>query len=312
MPNDARARFLEALNARFGPLKRLSASQSLFEIADGRAIVYVRYSRLHGGDHAFYGLRAQDIANLRGKTAYVAFLWDAQPEPVLLPIAELEAILSETTPAADSQYKAQVLLQNHALELYVARAGRHNIEAYVGWERIEEELLAASSPVPSLTHSQVQTLLGAIGTARGLDVWVPAHDRMTLDWSVSARFECRATLPPAFDKIERVLREIDVVWLRPGSSTLEALYEVEHSTPIYTGLLRFNDVQLNAPSTQHFSIVAEDERRGLFIEQLRRPTFEASGLSAKCGFVTYPEVFRWHRRVSARAPATTAPSETSQ
>ena len=124
---------------------------------------------------------------------------------------------------------------------------------------------------------------------------------MLLDWSVAARFECRSELPPAYDRIERVLREIDVVWLLPVSSVLEALFEVEHSTPIYTGLLRFNDVQLNAPATQHFSIVAEDARRPLFIEQLRRPTFAASGLNTKCGFVTYPEVFRWHRRVTATA-----------
>ena len=109
MPSDTRVRFLEDLKGRFGPLRRLSASQSLFEIADGRATVYVRYSRLHG-DRAFYGLRAQDIDALRGKAAYIAFVWDGQPEPVLLPIAELDDILTAASPAADMQYKAQILL----------------------------------------------------------------------------------------------------------------------------------------------------------------------------------------------------------
>ena len=74
MPNDTRARFLRSLAGRFGPLKRMAASQSLFEIADGRALVYLRYSRVHDGGRTFYGLRAQDITLLRGKTAFVAFL----------------------------------------------------------------------------------------------------------------------------------------------------------------------------------------------------------------------------------------------
>ena len=33
--------------------------------------------------------------------------------------------------------------------------------------------------------------------------------------------------------------EIDVVWVNSGSSAVDSLFEVEHSTPVYSGLLRF-------------------------------------------------------------------------
>jgi len=38
-----------------------------------------------------------------------------------------------------------------------------------------------------------------------------------------------------------ILQEVDVIWIPPGSSELKALFEIEHSTAVYSGLLRFND-----------------------------------------------------------------------
>ena len=98
-----------------------------------------------------------------------------------------------------------------------------------------------------------------------------------------------------------ILREIDVIWIRRGGNAIEALYEVEHSTPVYSGLLRFNDVRLSVPGSYRLAIAAENDRRSLFVRRLNRPTFRASNLTNICQFISYPEVYRWHERI-ARTP----------
>ena len=294
-----REAFLRELAERTGEPKRLGRSRSLFEIGDGQAFVYVRYSRVHPKGATFYGLRAEDLRELEGRTAFIALLWDGQEEPLLLPLAEFSGLFEESEAAADGQFKAQVYLRgDHPAEFYVTRAGRHNVEAYFGWEPLLSALADARDETPTLDHSKVQTLLGAIGDARGLDVWIPPSDRSKLDWSLAPRFPFRTAIAPG---LEAVLREIDVVWMARGRSTPVSLYEVEHTTQMYSGLLRFNDTHLTVGETPKFTIVAQEARRGLFARQLRRPTFQASGLDKLCGFMTYGEVFRWRQRTPGLA-----------
>ena len=294
-----REAFVSELDSRYGPLKRVGTSRSLYEVADGSAMVYVRYSRVHRGETTFYGLRDEDLRRMTGLTAFIALLWDGQKEPLLLPLDEFAGVFKEAEPAADGQFKVQVRLRDNSAGLYVARAGHHNVEPYFGWWPLVQAVEQREDDSPQLNHSQIQTLLGAIGHARGLDVWIPLNDRSRMDWSLTPRFECRNELPAGFDAVEAILREIDVLWIRRGSNELEALYEVEHSTPIYSGLLRLNDIRLSTTSPSYFAIVSDGERRDGFVRQLRRPTFRASGLADVCGFMPYPDVFRWHRRIEA-------------
>ena len=96
-------------------------------------------------------------------------------------------------------------------EFYVTRAGRHNVEPYFGWEPLLNALADAREEPPALDHSQVQTLLGAIGDARGMDVCDTAERPLEdgLDAELP-RFPFRTAIPPGLDA---VLREIDVVWM---------------------------------------------------------------------------------------------------
>lgn len=218
-----------------------------------------------------------------------------------MPFAEYEDVFQSTHPAGDGQYKAQVFLQDDGTELYIARAGRFNVEGHFGWSEIEALVDSARfRDIPKLSHSQVQTLLGAIGAAKSYDLWIPLSDRAKLDWSITNPFECRDLLPYGFESVKDILQEVDVIWIQRGSSELRALFEVEHSTPIYSGLLRFNDIHLEAPGLRTtFSVVANDARRSLFVRQLNRPTFKTSGLSELCTFLEYANVFGWFNRVKA-------------
>jgi hypothetical protein len=301
MPNEVKKAFLEELTKRCGLLRKLDRSESLYETKNGAARVYVRYSRTHGGNKTWYGLRAEDLQRLEGCLSFICFLWDDQVEPLLVPFSEYEDVFQSTTPAGDGQFKVMVILQNDGAELYIARVGRFNIEGHFGWNELEDRLTASSQKEsPALSHIQTQTLLGAIGLSKGYDIWIPQSDRSRLDWSITGRFECRDSLPHGFEAVQGILQEVDVIWIQRGSSEPKALFEVEHSTPVYSGLLRFNDIHLVAPRLRpRFSIVANDTRRSLFVRQINRPTFQASGLNELCTFLEYVDVFGWYKRLQS-------------
>jgi hypothetical protein len=298
MPNQFKIEFLKQLEKRFGKPKRLPNSQSLLEIGDGLARIYVRYSKVHGGKRTFYGLRKEDLRQLEGFNSVLCFLWSDQAEPVFIPYADFEDIFNSLTPASDGQFKAQIY-QDDGTELYIANAGRFNIEGYVGWQNLDA-LIDASRVVdlPDFSHAQIQTFLGSIGSLKGYDIWIPQNDRSKLDWSLAARFACRNEVPSPSELIANLVREIDVIWIPRGSSSFKALFEVEHSTPVYSGLLRFNDLHVLTPNPKpKFSIVSNDGRRSLFQRQINRPTFKISGLVEACNFLDYRDVFNWFNRI---------------
>ncbi len=301
MAKDMRDRFLRDVSVRCGPLRKLPGSQSLYDGAGGTVRLLIRYSRLHGRDRTFYGLREEDLRQLAGHASLLCFLWDGQLEPLLVPYGDYEEVFQESTPAADGQYKVQVYVKPEATEMYVARAGRFNVEAHLGWGELDAILRSTGHvTLPSLSHVQMQTLLGAIGAAKQYDIWIPPIDRSGLDWGMARPFVCRDSLPRTLRAASAIIGEVDVLWIAKGSSDVRALFEVEHSTPIYSGLLRFNDVHLAAPELRAtFTIVANDARRGAFVRQLARPTFHMSGLSQMCTFLEYASVYGWHDRIKA-------------
>ncbi|MGA7192386.1 MAG: hypothetical protein WBW94_02065 [Anaerolineales bacterium] len=300
MPNLVKASFLEELSNHYGNLKKLENTKSLFEIGDAGARIYIRYSKVHTRNQTFYGLREEDLQKLEGYPSVICFLWDNQKEPLIISFSDYEEVFRSTSPAGDGQYKAIVYLED-VTELYVAGAGRFNVEDRFGLDKLDAVIDEAKlKPIQNFSHSQIQTFLGAIGAVKGYDVWVPQSDRSKMDWSLTKGFDFRDRLPPEFGIVQDILQEIDVIWLERGANKIRALYEVEHSTPIYSGLLRFNDVHLVAPTLKpRFSIVSNDVRRSLFIRQIKRPTFQASGLSELCTFFEYVNVVGWFNRVNS-------------
>ena len=298
MSNTVRERFLYYLAARFPALRKMAGSQSLYDLGNGCRI-YIRYSKVHGLRRTFYGLRKSDLRELEGQRSIICFLWDGQAEPLLVPYGDFEDVFAEFSPADDGQYKAQIYLAADSTELYLPGAGRFNVESYFGWsEYVVQSSPEAATICSQLTHSQVQTLLSVIGTSKGHDIWIPTSDRgkVFMPWGANVVFH--SILPPVASPVEEIVSEVDVIWLRRGSGEIVSLFEVEHSTPVYSGLLRFNDFHIVAP-TMHsrFSIVSNDLRRSLFARQVNRPTFRASGLAERCTFLEYVNVYEWWRRL---------------
>ena len=190
MANETKRIFLDQLAERYGTFRKLPRSQSLYELHPSRVRVYIRYSKVHDKNQTFYGLRDDDLRQLEGHPSLICFLWDTQSDPLLIPFEEYEEVFQTTRPARDGQYKAQIyLLGDGGTDLYLAQAGRFNVEGNLGWAALDKLTQGATGDVPSnLTHGQMQTLLGAIGSAKGYDLWIPTHDRAKLDWSVAHPF----------------------------------------------------------------------------------------------------------------------------
>jgi hypothetical protein len=299
VPNLHKFGILETLRDRFGELHKIKGSESLFTIGEDAARIYIRYSRVHPGGRTFFGLREVDLRQLEGHNSFLCFLLDDGSAPLFVPYEDFEEVFRDAQTASDGQYKVQLLHRNDGLELYVARQGRFNVEGYVGLEPVARSLdTALLREARDLTHAQVQTLLAGIGHFKKYHVFVPEQDAGRLDWNLTERFALRGSIPSGFDQVQGILSCIDVVWVARGGEAIEGLFEVEHSTTVYSGLLRFNDVLLTDPKVSRFSIVSNETRRALFSRQLFRPTFRKSGLSELTSFLEYSNVLDWHRRVA--------------
>lgn len=298
MSNIHKSDFLKSLEHRFGQVRMLPTSKSLISIGDDAARIYIRYSKVHEGGRTFFGLREMDLQKLEAHNSFLCFLLDNGSPPLFIPYADFEEIFRGAEVARDGQYKVQLLLREDGLDLYVARRGRFNVEGYVGAEVLERSLDARRlRQTPTLSHCQVQTLLAEIGHVKGYDVFVPTVDVGDLEWSLPNKVPLLRRIPQGYESVGPTLCEIDVVWVRPGRNSVEALFEVEHSTSIYSGLLRFNDLLLVDPRVSRFSIVSNEARRALFSRQLFRPTFKKSGLAELTSFLEYANVVDWHSRL---------------
>jgi len=140
------------------------------------------------------------------------------------------------------------------------------------------------------THDKIQWLLIKIGRMRGHDVWVAKNDRNKSYNGESFSDLCLAELPYfAGPNIMRIAELIDVIWFKKNTAQPVWFFEIEHSTTIYSGLLRLNDVKIDYPIPKA-TIVAPENKRSIFEQQIQRRTFEASELSEICNFKNYEEI----------------------
>ena len=152
------------------------------------------------------------------------------------------------------------------------------------------------------THSELQAWLRDLGLALGYDVWIAANDRSRVHAGMPLGEGCLEHLPPALSTSNGAdsIRLIDVLWLERGTSRVAAAYEVEHSTSIYSGIVRMLDLALSGGphSEAGLFLVAPDAREEEVRAQLRRPAFSRVADLA-ISYLPYGELER-HREAIAR------------
>jgi hypothetical protein len=159
------------------------------------------------------------------------------------------------------------------------------LELAIGSDEAEEQPFAQEPR----THTEIQAKLRDIGLFEGFDVWVA--DRGTA-WNGRPLGDgCLADLPVvAADRTRRVMRNIDLIWFRKGAGHPVRFFEIEHSTSVYSGLLRFNDVMIDFPIPEAFIVGDGDKTKAKFEREIARRTFEHSGLREVTRFLLYEQI----------------------
>jgi hypothetical protein len=137
-------------------------------------------------------------------------------------------------------------------------------------------------------HLQMQWLLLKLGLKAGQKVWAPRGDqsRIVSGYQFSSFEE---TFAAGLDTQVKYVENIDVVWKE--EFRIDAAFEIENSTSIYSGLLRFADLTIVAPNTVYpMFIVAPGGRRARVQEQLARPAFRRLHLGEKVRYLSYERV----------------------
>jgi hypothetical protein len=142
---------------------------------------------------------------------------------------------------------------------------------------------------------QMQATLVSIGLRLGFDVWVPRSDRSRVGSSLikTEREVLLDKLPLNYnDSTLKTIENIDVLWLR--KRRIVRAFEIEHTTAIYSGLLRMADLLALQPNIDiKLHIVAPADRRDKVFEEIQRPVFsllEKGPLADSCSYLRYEAI----------------------
>jgi hypothetical protein len=137
----------------------------------------------------------------------------------------------------------------------------------------------------------------------GLDLWVANNDRNKQFYGKSFNEfrRLKKDLPIQFDQAtNRTIELIDVLWL--DGNSIVAAFEIEHTTAIYSGLLRMADLMAMQPNLSiPLYIVAPDERLDKVKREINRPIFSKAlkkPLSEICRYIPYSSLQENYELVS--------------
>lgn len=164
----------------------------------------------------------------------------------------------------------------------------------VSEDTTERPEVECAPPTEGRESVKVQALLATIGARMQFRIWLPPADRAAvLKEAPAVESSLLSTLPLNYDTTTlRTIENIDVLWLK-GRSMARA-FEVEHTTAIYSGILRMADLLALQPNMDiRLHIVAPEARRQKVFDVIRRPVFsllEGKPLAQRCTFLSYDSV----------------------
>lgn len=162
---------------------------------------------------------------------------------------------------------------------------RDSEQALAAWEAdlacVRDEASKAHRAMESAqeddrTHTEIQGWLRDLGTAMGYGVWIASNDRNRKLGDGRLGDGCLAALPTALasNGAAEAIRLIDVLWLSSETGEVAAAFEVEHTTSIYSGIVRMLDLALGmGQARSSLFLVAPDSRESDVRDQLARPAF---------------------------------------
>lgn len=195
-------------------------------------------------------------------------------------------------------------------ERYTAPPRDNSEEAKHAWETDLQKVRAESTASLKMrakadeqdrTHTDIQGWLRDLGISLGYDVWIAANDqtRPFRDGKLGAN--CLTHLPASLINEPGIeaIRLIDVLWFQSDGCVIAA-FEVEHTTSIYSGIVRMLDLAMGTSQTglHGMFLVAPDDREHDVRAQMRRPAFQQIG-DRGIRYLSYSELEK-HRDTIAR------------
>jgi len=161
-------------------------------------------------------------------------------------------------------------------------------------EDVDQSEAPETPPADVRESTQIQALIAEIGSRMGMQIWIPKSDRAAVlnEWR-GEHDPILERLPLNYDDTTlRTVEQIDVLWLRGRS--IRRAFEVEHTTSIYSGILRMADLLALQPNMDiRLHLVAPVDRRDKVFQELRRPVFsllERGPLAESCTYLSYESV----------------------
>jgi hypothetical protein len=182
----------------------------------------------------------------------------------------------------------------HIANRTVVRTQEGEIEVEIP-EREDE--VAADTAAPSEVRASIKTQakIAQIGATIGFGIWVPPSDRGKIVELLPSGLHDKlvTSLPLNYDTATlKTIENFDVIWLQRRS--IAHAFEVEHTTAIYSGLLRMADLLAMQPRIDiSLHIIAPIERRDQVRREIIRPVFsvlEGGAMSERCSFLSYDAV----------------------
>ena len=125
-------------------------------------------------------------------------------------------------------------------------------------------------------------------------IWLPRNDRQRVLNVWNPKASCLLDeLPLNFDDTTlKTIENIDVLWIQ--RRCIVRAFEVEHTTSIYSGILRMADLMVMQPNLNiRAHIVSPITRRAKVIEEITRPVFrllDKGPLDESCTYISYESV----------------------
>lgn len=129
----------------------------------------------------------------------------------------------------------------------------------------------------------------------GFRVWIPGRERQKVlgIWHPARDNTLLINLPLNCDEVTlRTIAYIDVLWIHRNA--IMRAFEVEHSSSVYSGLLRMADLMSLQPNLRiKAHIVAPANRRKKVFQEISRPVFALMGsgpMSESCSYLSYDAI----------------------
>lgn len=219
-----------------------------------------------------------------------AWKWHFRSSPMLESREDAEVVVAALQSAADTPISRPYSEAKWKKQTAVPQA-----DGVIETIPLNDEPSSEDDAQPaSVTHEEIQALLLRLGSEMSFRVWVARNDR-----GRSFAGQILGEMPGMTDKLptqfdpstNKTIELIDVLWL--DGNAIVAAFEVEHTTSVYSGLLRMADLVSMQPNLNiRLYIVAPDARRERVLSEIARPVFSRlkPPLSDRCQYIPYSEL----------------------